>query len=386
MRDAFYRLTSPILEWIPDISHQPQSRQVSIGLAASLVFHLLLLLLALAVGFVLPKHSLGKFAPPKPKLQEIELTVLPPPPVVEEVRVLPLDEAKPFIDSRGLAASGKPPENADFQSGKDMRAASEVPARGDAPLPSQDGRASAHGPEFLKQQATVGKTLAPAPVEPAAPPPEPPSISMAKSAPPTPEVAPAAPSEPAKPTPLKEVDAPAPGEIALAKKPAAAAEASPAPAAPRIPKFRADPKITLAKLSTPAPLVPPKPESGYQPEQTATRIDGNISNRGKKSVNAKGTPLGRYQEGVGNAVGARWNAYVKGKGDLVALGSVRVRFTIDRKGRVGGVRIEENTSNSAFATVCERSVIEAEIRPPGPDLSNLLRDGKLEMTFTFTLY
>jgi hypothetical protein len=90
MRDALYRLTAPILDRIPDISHQPQSRQVSIGLAASVLFHLLLLLLAVLFGMILPEHRLRHFAQPKPQLEEIEITVLPPAPA-EEVRLVPLE-------------------------------------------------------------------------------------------------------------------------------------------------------------------------------------------------------------------------------------------------------------------------------------------------------
>ncbi|HYR57551.1 MAG TPA: hypothetical protein VEO95_02930, partial [Chthoniobacteraceae bacterium] len=78
MRYAIYRLTAPILDRIPDISHQPKGRQISIGLAASLLFHILLLLLALLIGMILPRHLSLNFAPAKPKLEEIEVTVLPP--------------------------------------------------------------------------------------------------------------------------------------------------------------------------------------------------------------------------------------------------------------------------------------------------------------------
>src|SRR5437870_1428940 len=124
MRDALYRLTSPILDRIPDISHQPKSRQVSIGLAASLLFHVLLLMLALLVGLILPERTLVHFAPAKPKLEEIELTIVPP--ALEEARLVPMEEIehpKPFIDSRGLATSEQAPDKPLFESDVNMKAA-----------------------------------------------------------------------------------------------------------------------------------------------------------------------------------------------------------------------------------------------------------------------
>src|SRR6186997_1914495 len=109
MRDAFYKLTAPLFAWIPDPSRQPARRQVTIGLGASVLFHLLLLLFALLIGALLPGRSPIDFAKAKMKLQDIELTVLPfeEEEKKEEVaRVIPLSEIlqpPPFMDSLGLA-------------------------------------------------------------------------------------------------------------------------------------------------------------------------------------------------------------------------------------------------------------------------------------------
>lgn len=377
MRDAIYRLTAPILDRIPDISHQPQGRQVSIGLAASIVFHLLLLLLAVIFGMVLPEDGLLHFAPAKPKLQEIELIVIPPAPA-EEMRLVPLEEInnpKPFIDSRGLATAEQAPDKPVFESDVDMKAASERAASGDLPLPSQEGRIAPEFPVFADAQMSLGKTVEPFSRD--VPPPMPAAPPEPETAPPTPPAPePTVTEQKAPPTPLKEVTTPAEDEIALAAKQAAEAP-------PRVmPRMRAT--LPVAMLTTPRPATRTKP--GYQPQLQKTRIEGNISNRGRNAVDAIGTPLGRYKKAVNDAIGSRWYRYTAQKTTLIAPGSVRVSFAIDSNGKPVDVKSENNTSNASFADLCERAILEADIAVPPPDLMEPLLDGKLDFTITFTFH
>ncbi len=377
MRDTFYRLTAPILDRIPDISHQPKGRQVSIGLAASLLFHLLLLLLAVLFGMVLPEHGLLHFAKPKPQLEEIEIIVIPPAPA-EETRLIPMEEIvrpTPFIDSRGLAAAEFAPEKPLFESDVDMKAASELPALGDLPLPSQDGRVDPQFPVFADTQMSLGKTVAPFSRE--VPMPPPPAPAEPETAPPTPPVPEPAVAEQKPPSPLKEVTKPSEDEIAIAAKPAE-------PIAPPkvMPRMRATQPVAM--LTTPAPQARTKP--GYQPQLQKTRIEGNISNRGRNAVDAAGTPLGRYKKAVNDAIGSRWYLYTAQKTTMIAPGSVRVSFSINAKGKAVGVKSEANTSNASFADLCEQAIREADIVPPPADIVEPLLDGKLDFTITFTFH
>src|SRR5258706_419788 len=58
----------------------------------------------------------------------------------------------------------------------------------------------------------------------------------------------------------------------------------------------------------PTPAVKPSTAaaSAYRPYKDRTRISGRITNRGVSSVNALGTPLGRYMKFLLDAVGSRW--------------------------------------------------------------------------------
>jgi outer membrane biosynthesis protein TonB len=150
----------------------------------------------------------------------------------------------------------------------------------------------------------------------------------------------------------------------------------------------------LAMLtSTPRPTVQPtvatkpqQPKSNYQPLKERTRSKGSISNRGISSVNAIGTPLGRYEKMVQDAIGSRWYAYVAQKMDLISLGTTQVVFYVDRSGRVRNPKIVSNSSNETFANVCLQSIIEIQLPPIPEDVANTLPPEGLDEQITFTMF
>ncbi len=394
MRIAAARFTTPLFGWIPDLSAVPMPRQVLIGIAASVLLHVLALVI-MALGVRKPPG----LEPVALQPEELELRIIQP----EEPMILPAPVApeKQFIDSRGLAES-KPAANPVFETDKDMTAASEKAASGALPLPSQDGRGRFDN-VFDTQKSSVGPAKEPpAPVlEIASAPPSPP----AQARPPAKEI-PAqeksAATQPAATPPpktaektdaaalakatlekLREVERKRDDEIALAAK-----KLSPVPAAVTALDRPAEPPIPRAIPVQPAPQQMAKlTRPGYQPEQEKSRVEGSITNRGKNAVDAVATPLGKYKAQVYNAIGSRWLYYVKGQSrDMLALGTAKVSFFVTRAGRVQDIRVDGNTSNASFADVCERAIRDAEISQPPAGSLDEMRDGRLEYSITFTLY
>src|SRR5215475_5038678 len=115
-----------------------------------------------------------------------------------------------------------------------------------------------------------------------------------------------------------------------------------------------------------------QPQSAYRRMKQKSHMVGNITNRGVSAVNALGTPLGRYQKIVIDAIGSRWYAFVDGKRDLASIGTLRVDFCVDRSGKVKGLKITENSSNEAFANLCIQSVMEAQLPPIPEDVASAL--------------
>ena len=415
MRTALDRFTAPLLARIPDLSRVPLRRQVLIGVLVSILLHLLaFLVLGLLADIERKPDDLAAAQSPQP--QALELEIMQP----EEPPILPalVEPEKQFIDSRGLAES-KPAEKPLFETDKDMTAASDQPATGDLPLPSQAGQGRIAN-VFDTKKSMVGAVQEPPTIELAATPPVPaatPSQAQpaAKEAPAQPKFAPAATATPAPaatPPPktsekpdaaanakatlekLREVEKKRDDEIALAAReklpplpPPVTKMEKPAPEPTVLPGIPVRPtRDQLAKLTTPSPMIKPPSRSSYQPELEKSRVEGRITNRGRNAVDAVATPLGKYKSQVYNAIGARWLYYVKSQMDVLAIGTAKVSFYITRSGRVQAIQVEGNTANASFAEVCERAIRDAEITAPPDGSLDELRDGRLEYSITFTLY
>jgi outer membrane biosynthesis protein TonB len=168
-------------------------------------------------------------------------------------------------------------------------------------------------------------------------------------------------------------------------------EAEPAPT-PRV-------ETDLALIEAPKPTPQPTPtqkaktatppskyaESGFQPETRVTRLRGNVSNRGKASLEANATPLGRYKKQVSDAIGSRWYYYVNSQMGLLNIGTVEIRFTVTPEGKIKSPLVLSNSSNESFASVSLASVVQAEVPPMPPEVAKLIENGRLEIDFSFTI-
>jgi outer membrane biosynthesis protein TonB len=165
--------------------------------------------------------------------------------------------------------------------------------------------------------------------------------------------------------------------------------ATPQPSAQPTPISKSEEFALLTSTPTPRPSAastPQAPKSSYQPFKDKTRLAGSITNRGTSAVNAIGTPLGRYQKILFDAVGSRWYAYVEEKADLVKLGTTRVSFAVDRSGRVKNLKVMSNDSNEAFANVCLQSILDAQLPPIPEDVAKALPPEGLESEISFTTF
>ena len=341
-----------------------EHRKLGLAILISLFLHLV-------VGFSLA--AFGSAFTPTPPLEDkpVELTIVDlsatPPPVVPK--------NPPFMETAPSKESAEKPKEQTFESNANSIAASKLPATGDLPLPTQDGKerpdinlethqfslptdGSRPQPE---PQSTVAPESKPAP---AATPPKPRASEAPLS---TPTAAPVATPEPEQYAMLKSTPPPpikAPDETESSPPPEVAASAP--PMAPR-----------------------PKPElaaSNYQAQKEETRITGRLTNRGPSSVNAVGTPLGRYQKAVSDAIGSRWYYYMNKKMDLVSIGTAHIEAEVDARGHVQKLRVVSNNANEAFANICLQSFQEAHIPPIPPDLIATLPEGRMPVDFSFTAY
>lgn len=318
------------------------NRRKALGaLLASIFIHLLIIVF---VTFVLAVRA-PVFVPPAEE-PPVEMTLVAPP-------ESPPQQRPSYVETSDSQAIDTPPEDSSFESDKNTRAASPLPAAGDAPVPTQEGREIATL-SLENKEYTAGPIPRP-------------STPAAQLRPETP-----------------------PEQKVEAQEKIAQAE----------PKMTPRPSTQLALLEPPKPKSPPRPTPekavqpqqpqapqppGYQPQTRITRIRGNISNRGRASVSATATPLGRYKKMLSDAIGSRWYYYVTDKIGLLNVGTVEVRFVVRQSGRVERVQVMRNSSNESFASCTVRAIMEAEIPPIPKELVPMLEGGRIEIEYSFTI-
>ena len=285
------------------------------------------ILIHLLVAFFLAAFG-GVFSPPAPvEDKPAELTL---------VDLAPTSKNSAFIENDESKKAPEPKEKT-FESNANSIGASELAATGELPLPSQTGKDRPFMDLETHQHSLETKGAQP---QPSAVPQENPN-------------------------------------------PSAAPQTQPAPvtAAEQFAMLTRQPTPPVEKSVT-----SPQTRSAYRSMKQRTRIAGRITNRGVSSVNALGTPLGRYQKFLLDAIGSRWYAFIDRQIDLVTIGTARVVFVVDRSGHVKNLKVVENSSNETLANVCIQSIQEAQLPPMPDDLATTLPPEGLDMDIPFTIF
>ena len=301
------------------------------------------LLLHLVVGVSIASFG-DKLQPSLPEEEKpVELTIMdlaprPTPPSAPK--------STPFIDTMEQTATKEEPKEKTFESNANSIAASELPALGIAPIPTQEGKQlptmdltnRQHSLEQEGAQSQPSSRPSSPPVPSATPPPTPqPTATQSPTATP--------PSTP-QPTPTPNADL-----LAMFR-------ASPPPTA-RTPGPENEIRPPSPKAS-PAPVSHPPASSAYRREQIQERMAGNISKRGVASVNAVGTPLGRYEKSVYDSIGKRWYALCDANRDRVDIGTVHVQFVVAPDGKIKDIKVTSGGTSESFANLCLQSIQEAK--------------------------
>src|SRR5262245_61312761 len=230
---------------------------------------LVAILIHLIVAFLLAAFS-GFFSPALPAPEKpVELTFM-------DLSPASASKNSAFIETEDKKAPE--PKDKTFESNANSVGASELAAAGEMPLPSQTGK-DRPLMDFESNPHSLDSKGAQAQQKPA---------SQQKAAQPA-----------AQPEPITAAE-----QFALLTQKSAAA-------------------LDAAAASSQA-------QSTYRRQKERTHIAGNITTRGISSVNALGTPLGRYKKIVADSVGLGWYKTLVNTGDLIQIGTVRMMSIVDR--------------------------------------------------------
>jgi len=426
-------------------------KKIILAVVGSLVLHLIIILGSSKVIALWPDVS----SPPQKEDQSPpQLTMLDTPPPDEQ------KQERQYLRTNEDQKTDQKPVDSMFESDKDTAAASEQPAKGDTPIPTQEGKEApdigfknerfsladqgqafstdpgqqAAAQQMDQKQEEVKPVESPTPVPTPAPTPEvarqdkqptpaptpvstpapTPEVAQPDSRPtpmpaptpapapaPTPQVAPQDKQTTPTPAPTPEV-APSDEQFAMLR-PAPTPTPAPTPeVAPSVEQRTPAPTpeevvpsdeelAMLREMPTPRPTpvrqrTPQRqsaPPTAYRQEQRITRMQGNINNRGRSSIAALGTPQGRFEKAVQDAIGSRWYYYVRERSDLINIGTVQIKFYVRPDGKVEDVKVLRNSSNETLASTSLQSIIEANIPPMPDELSPLLSGDRMEFTMSF---
>lgn len=87
-----------------------------------------------------------------------------------------------------------------------------------------------------------------------------------------------------------------------------------------------------------------------------------------------------------DSIGSRWLYYTRKQGDLIAIGTAHVTFSVGRDGNIQNLKMMSNSSNEAFANVCLESIQKAKAPPIPDDVFEVLPAEGLEFDISFTMF
>jgi TonB family protein len=338
-------------------------KKIVYAIVGSLILHVIIILCSSKVISLWPDVP-----PPEQKVDETppQMTMLDSPPPDEQ------KQERQYLRTNDDQKTDQKPPDSMFESDKDTAAASEQPAKADAPLPTQEGKDTKDDLGFKNEQyslADQGQAFSTDPGRQAPAQPEQKEEKQEEAKPvetptPTPPPTPTpTPTPPPTPTPTPEI-VPSDDQLAMLE---------PTPT----------PLPTPTRRQQTLPQRQSAPITAYRQEQRITRMQGNINNRGRSSIAALGTPQGRFEKAVQDAVGSRWYYYVRERGDLINLGTVQIRFYVRSDGKVEDVKVLRNSSNETLASTSLQSIIEANIPPMPDDLAPMFSGDRMEFTMSF---
>ncbi len=344
-------------------------KKVILAACGSVLIHaLILLVLAILIAL---QGTPQAARPPEPiRLQIVHRDETPPPLVPVTPPPAP---RKKNADTQDMAEVAEAQPDAQYQSDKNTAARSEAAPSGPEAGPAQNGRAI---PAFMFD---THRYLASASAD--QPPAAPAATPVPETAPPLPQpntaarpqATPAAAETPV-PTPLPTA---APDEFALAE---------PTPT-PKPPDF--DPFVRNPDTAPPGPtpvMAANRPQRRALSDEEKTLIRGNLSTRGAASVAAAATPVGRYSKAVSDAIRLVWFARINNAMDVASFGTVKIHFSVDRRGKIVAPRVVSNSGNEALAAVSLEAIMDAAVPPIPPELVPTIEDTDLPLDFDFSLY
>lgn len=125
-------------------------------------------------------------------------------------------------------------------------------------------------------------------------------------------------------------------------------------------------------------------KDGFSGHSRKNKVTGSISRRGKSALNVKNTALGRYQAQVSKAVELQWRRNCEQHRDHIVPGVISMRFYVDEKGKVSGVKFQEVIeANFIERGFTQRAIRQAKLPKMPKSVIKELDGEPLELIYNF---
>lgn len=167
------------------------------------------------------------------------------------------------------------------------------------------------------------------------------------------------------------------------------------------PRVRPSAEVAPRKPATPSPspaLVAPQggaprpltngsaDMAAFSPARKLNTMKGSLSNIGKNAVDAEATPVGVYKAAVSRAVERRWHALRLQNGSFVSYGSLKIRFLVNSRGRVSGIRVLHQDAGAVLTDFSIAAIASAAIPPMPEEVAEAFGDEPLEVNYDILIY
>ena len=111
-----------------------------------------------------------------------------------------------------------------------------------------------------------------------------------------------------------------------------------------------------------------------------------LSNLGNAALDVAETPLGHYKKKVDLAVQRSWHRARIARGDFAKFGSLKVRFWVDRSGKIVELKVVRNNADPVMLDFSISGIRNAVLPPVPEELINRTQDERMEFDYEIIIY
>jgi outer membrane biosynthesis protein TonB len=124
----------------------------------------------------------------------------------------------------------------------------------------------------------------------------------------------------------------------------------------------------------------------FQTHAPKKQLAGKLSNIGTAAIDVAETPLGHYKKKVDQAVQRSWHRARIARGDFAKYGSLKVRFWIDRSGKIVELKVVRNNADPVMLDFSISGIRNALLPPVPEELIKRTQDERMEFDYEIIIY